>query len=75
MAINISVKYYNGGLLPDIILLTQSMLCILPSSGNPSKCHEEVCICNLRPHLLNVLTFFPLDWGMFRRSRRALVFL
>ena len=38
MAINVSIQY-NGGLLPDIILLTQSML--LPS-GNPSKCHEEV---------------------------------
>ena len=34
MTINVSVQY-NGGLLPDIILLT------LPS-GNPFKCHEEV---------------------------------
>ena len=32
MAINVSVQY-NGGLLPDIILLTQ---------GNPFKCPEEV---------------------------------
>ena len=32
MAINVSVQY-NGGLLPDIILLTQ---------GNPIKCPEEV---------------------------------
>ena len=39
MAINVSVQY-NGGLLPDIILLlTQSML---SPSGNPFKCHEEV---------------------------------
>ena len=38
MAINVSVQY-NGGLLPDIILLTQSTL--FPS-GNPFKCHEEV---------------------------------
>ena len=38
MAINVSVQY-NGGLLPDIILLTQPRL--LPS-GNPSKCHGEV---------------------------------
>ena len=38
MAINVSVQY-NGGLLPDIILLTQSML--FPSE-NPFKCHEEV---------------------------------
>ena len=32
MAINVSVQY-NGGLLPDIILLTQ---------GNPFECPEEV---------------------------------
>ena len=32
MAINISVQY-NGGLLPDIILLTQWLL----PSGNPFK--------------------------------------
>ena len=38
MAINVSVQY-DGGFLPDIVLLTQSML--LPS-GNPFKCHEEV---------------------------------
>ena len=38
MATNVSVRY-NGGLLPDIILLTQSML--FPS-GNLFKCHEEV---------------------------------
>ena len=39
MAINVSVQY-NGGLLPDIILLlTQSML---SPSENPFKCHEEV---------------------------------
>ena len=37
-AINVSVQY-NGGLLHDIILLTQSML--FPP-GNPFKCHEKV---------------------------------
>ena len=35
MAININVQY--GGLLPDIILLTQCYL-----SGNLFKCHEDV---------------------------------
>ena len=35
MAMDVSVQY-NGGLLPDIILLTQG------SQGNPFKCHEEV---------------------------------
>ena len=38
MAINVSIQY-NGGLLPDIILLTQSML---SPSGNLFECHEEV---------------------------------
>ena len=33
MAINANSVQYNGGLLPDIILLTQ---------GNPFKCPEEV---------------------------------
>ena len=37
MAINGSVQY-NGGLLPDIILLDSMLL----PSRNPFKCHEEV---------------------------------
>ena len=40
MAINNASVQYNGGLLPDIILLTQCVL-LLPW-GNPFKCHEEV---------------------------------
>ena len=41
MAINVSVQYNNGGLLPDIIiLLTQ---CYFHRSGkNPFICHQEV---------------------------------
>ena len=35
MAVNVNVQY-NGGLLPDIILLTQCYL------QNLFKCHEEV---------------------------------
>ena len=31
-------KQYNGGLLPDIILLTQCYY----HPGNPFKCHEKV---------------------------------
>ena len=70
MAINVNVQY-NDGLLPDIILLTQCYY----HRGTPFKCHEEVfCICSLRSHL-NVLTFYPPDWGMLRRSRCVLVFL
>ena len=38
MAINVSVQY-NGGLLPDIILLTQ---CYYVPQRNLFKCHEEV---------------------------------
>ena len=37
MAIYVVNVQYNGGLLPDIV---DPML--LPSSGNPFKCHEEV---------------------------------
>ena len=35
---------YNDGLLPDIILFKEKseQLMLLPSSGNPFKCHEEV---------------------------------
>ena len=40
MAINVSVQY-DGGFLPDIILLTLIGSMLLPS-GNPFKCHEEV---------------------------------
>ena len=46
---------------------------LLPS-GNPFKCHEEVLY--LQPMIPpNVLTCFPFDWGMLRRSRRVLIFL
>ena len=40
MAISVSVQYDDGGLLPDIILLTVDPM-LLPS-GNPFKCHGEV---------------------------------
>ena len=38
MAINNVSVQYNGGLLPDIILLTQCYY----YEGNPFKCREEV---------------------------------
>ena len=38
MAINNVNVQYNGGFLPDIILLTP----MLSASGNLFKCHEEV---------------------------------
>ena len=60
MAINVSVQY-NGGLLPDIILLTQCYF----HRGTRLYSMKMFCICSLGSHL-NVLTFFPPDWGMFR---------
>ena len=69
MAINVSVQY-NGGLLPDIILLTQCYC----HRGTRLNAMKRFCICSLRSHL-NVLTFFPPDWGMLRRSRCVLIFL
>ena len=48
-------------------------LVLLPS-GNPFKCHEEVLYFSYWSHL-NVLTFFPPDWGMLRRSRCIQIFL
>ena len=73
MAINVNVQY-NGGLLPDIILLTQ---CYFHRRTNPFKCHEEVLYLQpMIPPNLNVLTFFPPDWGILRRrSTRVLFFL
>ena len=67
MAINNVSVQYNGGLLPDIILLTQC-----PTIGNPFKCHEEVLY--LQPMIPpKSFDIFPPDWGMLRRSRCKLV--
>ena len=70
MAINVNVQY-NDGLLPDIILLTQSML---SASGNPFKCHEEVLFLLplIPPKRFDI--FPPYNRGMLRRSRCALIF-
>ena len=60
MAINVNVRY-NGGFLPDIILLTQCYL--LFPSGNPFICPEEVLY--LRPLIppKRFAIFFPLTGG------------
>ena len=70
MAINISVQY-NGGLLPDIMLLTQCYF----QSGNPFKCHEEVLYLQpmIQPKRFDI--FLPPNWGMLGRSRCVLIFL
>ena len=53
MAINVSVQY-NGGLLPDIILLTQCHY----HRRTRVNAMKRFCLCSLWFHL-NVLTFFP----------------
>ena len=60
MAIIASVPY-NGGLLPDIILLIQ---CYYLPSGNPFKCHEEVS--TLQPMIPPIKRFdiFPSAWDV-----------
>ena len=59
MAINENVQY-NGGLLPDIILLTQ---CYYQRGTRSNTMHENVW--SLQPMIppLNVLSFFPLTGG------------
>ena len=69
MAINVSVQY-DGGFLPDIILLTQCYY----HRGTRLNAMKRFCIFSYWSHL-NVLTFFPPDWGMLRRSRCIQIFL
>ena len=63
---------YNGGLLPDIILLSST---VLFPSGNPFKCHQEVLYLQplIPPKRFDI--FPPPNWGMLRRSRCVLIFL
>ena len=67
--INVNVQY-NGGLLPDIILLTQCYF----HRGTRLNAMKRFCICSLGSHL-KVLTFFLPNRGMLRRSRCVLIFL
>ena len=53
MAINVSVQY-NGGLLPDITLLTQCYY----HRGTRLNAIKRFCLCSLSSDL-NVLTFSP----------------
>ena len=57
MAINVSVQY-DGGLLPDIILLTQGYY----HRGTRLNTMKRFCVWGLWSHL-NVLKFFPLTGG------------
>ena len=62
---------YNGGLLPDIILLSST---VLFPSGNPFKCHQEILYLQplIPPKRFDI--FPPPNWGMLRRSRCVCVF-
>ena len=72
MAINVNVQQYNGGFLPDIMLLTR---CYLHRGRNLFKCHEEVLYLQplIPPKRFDI--FFPHNRGMLRRSRCVLLFL
>ena len=61
MVINISIQY-NGGLLPDIILLTQCYY----HRGTRLNATKRFCNCSRRSHL-NVLTFSSLTRGCSER--------
>ena len=69
MAINVSVQY-DGWFLPDIILLTQCYY----HRRTRLNAMKRFCIFSYWSHL-NILTFFPPDWGMLRRSRCIQIFL
>ena len=69
MAINNVSVQYNGGLLPDIILLTQCYY----HRGNRLNTMKMFYLCSLQSHL-SVLTISPLC-GMLRRSRCVQIFL
>ena len=72
MAINVSVQY-DGGFLPDIILLTQ---CYYHRGTRLNTMKSFFLYFQLLiPPIINVLTFFPPDWGMLRRSRCVQIFL
>ena len=58
MAINVSVQY-NGGFLPDIMLLT---LCYY-HRGTRLNAMKRFCLCSRLCSHLNVLTFFTLSGG------------
>ena len=56
MAINGRSVQYNGGFLPG---MTVDPTMLLPPSGNPIKCHDEVLSLQAISHLINVSTFIP----------------
>ena len=68
MAIDVSVQY-NGGLLPDNILLIQCYY----HRGTRLNVMKRFCLQSIiTPKRFDI---FPPDWGMLRRSRRVQIFL
>ena len=67
MAINVSVQY-DGGFLPDILLLTQCYY----HRGTRLNAMKRVCLCSqpmIPPRRFDI---FPSDWGILKRSRCVL---
>ena len=69
MAINISIQY-NGGFLPDIILLTQ---CYYHRGTRLNAMKSFLSLLPMIPP--KRFDIFPPDWGMLRSSRRVQSFL
>ena len=68
MAISVVNVRHNDGFLPDIITVDPMLL---PSSGNPFKCHEE--ILSMQPMIPpKRFDIFPPDWRMLRKFRWVL---
>ena len=72
MAINVISVQYNGGLLPDIILLTQ---CYYHSRGTRLNAMKRCFVFAAYDSTYKRFDIFPPDWRMPRRSRRVLIFL
>ena len=69
MAINVSVQY-NGGFLPDIILLTQGYY------HRETRLNAMGEVLYLQPMIPpKRFDIFPPDWGMFRRSRCVQIYI
>ena len=64
MAINVRSVQYNGGLLPDIILLAQ---CYFHRGTRLNTMMERFCLQRMIPPSKRFGIFSP-DWGMLRRS-------
>ena len=71
MAINVSIRY-NGGLLPDILLLTQ---CYYHHRRTCLNVMKRFCLSLQHMFPPKRFDFSPPDWGMLRRSRRVQIFL